>query len=164
MPEAINESSISLEGVSEAGATVYVFLNEKKSEVVAGESGGFNLRVFLLDGENTIYAQAKDAAGNEGQKTQVHTIIFDDEPPALNISNPADGTQFSGSKNQKVSIQGTAEAEASLTINQRFVSIRDDGTFSFDVTLAEGDNSFIILTEDAAGNQTEKNLTLKYSP
>lgn len=40
----------------------------------------------------------------------------------------------------------------------------DEGNFSFSATLAEGENKFLLRAVDKAGNTSEKNLTLKYSP
>ena len=109
---------------------------------------------------NFVFANEK----NEGQKTKEYNLIFDNVEPLLEITSPADGASFSGSKNQKVKIEGKTESDVNLVINERFVTVRDDGTFSFEVTLAEGDNPFNVKASDKAGNATEKNLTLKYAP
>lgn len=164
LPEATSKKSLEVNGRSESGATVLIFLNEEKTELVADENGTFSTKLSLRDGENTIYAYAKDKAGNGGQKTSSVTVNFDDEEPKLEITAPADGTQFTGSKNQKVKIEGNTDAEANLTINERFVTVRADGNFSFETTLSEGDNIFTASATDKAGNETEKIFTLKYSP
>ena len=164
LPEATNETSLAVEGTSESGATVLIYVNEDKTELVADDSGIFTTNISLDDGENVIYAFARDKAGNEGQKTKEYNVIFDNVEPILEITSPADGASFSGSKNQKVKIEGKTESDANLVINERFVTVRDDGTFSFEVTLSEGDNTFNVKASDKAGNATEKNLTLKYAP
>lgn len=164
LPEATNKSSLNIDGMSESGATVSVFLNRNKTEIVANGDGAFTTTLRLNSGDNVIYALAKDAQGNESQKTDEFTITFDNDAPKLEISSPSDGTAFSGSKNQRVTITGQTEADAALTINDKYVSIADDGGFSFSTNLSEGDNTFTVKTVDKAGNTTQKSLTLKYSP
>lgn len=164
LPEATNETSLLVEGVSESGATVEIFLNDKKTEVVADEAGVFTTKLTLLDGENTIYALARDKAGNESQEAKKITVVFDNEDPRLEVISPADGEEFFGSKNQKVTIEGVSETGAALTINERFVGIGEDGSFSFSATLNEGENVFTLKASDKAGNATEKSLILRYTP
>lgn len=164
LPEATNEKSLDVSGKSESGATVFVFLGEERTEVVANDEGVFTTKLTLKKGENSISSQARDKAGNEGQKTQEFKVVYDNDVPKIEITSPADGSEFIGSKNQRVTITGTCSADATLTINERFVSVSDDGSFSSSVNLSDGENKFLLKAVDKAGNQEERNLTLKYTP
>ena len=164
LPEATKEPEIEISGVTEEGATVILTLNGKDEEVVADADGKFRFSYSLRKGENQILAKAKDRAGNESQPTTGITVVFDNEAPKLDISAPADGSQFYGDGQRQLAIKGTTEVGITLTINDRIVKVEEDGTFTFATTLADGENSFNLKSADKAGNQTEKTLKVNFSP
>jgi hypothetical protein len=164
LPEATNKSTLEINGNSEPGSTVKISLNNDNSEVVAGSEGNFILNVKLDDGENTLFAYAVDQAGNESQKTATYRIILDKQNPEIEITKPQDGASFSGSKQRQITIEGKTEVGASISINDRFVLVEDDGSFTFYTTLTEGNNNFDIKSKDAAGNESEKSLTVNFTP
>jgi len=163
LPEYTNEFSVEIKGTTEPGATLILFLNSKEEEAVADKDGEFNFTFKLNKGENSVSLKARDAAGNESQKTDVYKIIFDNEPPGLEITSPEDGKEFYGSKERQVSINGQTEEGASVTINDKIVAVDANGSFTFVTTLSEGENSFTIKAEDRAGNSTEASLTLHFT-
>lgn len=162
--EATNELKIDIKGTTEPGATVTLFLNNKEEEVLADKDGEFSYTFFLNDGANTISAAAKDSSGNESQKTETVRVTYDDDPPALAIIKPEDGSEFYGSKQRQIVIEGTTEPGASININGRVVVVENDGSFAFVTTLSEGENTFNIKAEDQAGNAKETSLTLHFTP
>lgn len=164
LPTAVNKDSLEVTGTSEPGATVTIYLNNKGQDVVAGNDGDFSQTLKLVKGENNIYAQAKDSAGNQSVKTQIYTIAYDTEPPTLEVSAPNDGASFSGSKERQVTISGKVSEGASLTINDRITMVNDDGSFTYLTSLNEGTNSFSLKATDAAGNSTQKSLSVNFSP
>ena len=164
LPEYTNEFSVEIKGTTEAGASVILFLNNDEEELVVNKDGEFNFTFKLDKGENTVSVKVSDAAGNESQVTDTYKIIFDNEPPELEITSPEDGKEFYGSKERQVSINGKTEESASVTINDRIVAVDVSGNFTFVTTLSEGENSFTIKTEDKAGNSNEASLTLRFTP
>jgi len=164
LPEYTNEFSVEVKGTTEAGASIILFLNDDEEELVVNKDGEFNFTFKLDKGENTVSVKASDAAGNESQETDVYKIIFDNEPPELEITSPEDGKEFYGSKERQVSINGKTEESASVTINDRIVAVDVSGNFTFVTTLSEGENGFTIKTEDKAGNSNEASLTLRFTP
>ncbi|OGM15152.1 hypothetical protein A2V56_00395 [Candidatus Woesebacteria bacterium RBG_19FT_COMBO_42_9] len=164
LPEATNKLSINITGSTEPGATVILSLNTKEEEILANSEGEFTFNFELLNGENSILAKARDDAGNESQKTQTVKIIFDDEAPSLEITAPPDGASFFGSKQRQIVVEGKTEEGTSLTINDRFVLVENDGTFAFTTTLGEGENSFNLKAKDKAENLTEKTIKVSFTP
>lgn len=164
LPEATNKSSVEVLGESEPGATIILTFNRDEVELVTDNEGSFRRTFELNKGENTLRASAKDSAGNESQKTDAVSIIFDDENPSLIISSPADGASFFGSKQRQLVVEGSTDSGASLSINDRFVLVEEDGTFAFATTLSEGENTFNLKALDKAGNQTEKSFKVTFSP
>ena len=164
LPDFTNSTSLEVMGTAEPGATLILVLNNQEKETLVNKEGEFALTIELKKGENKLFAYARDAAGNESQKTQIQKIIFDDQAPDLEIASPQDGQQFYGSKQRQINIRGQTEEGASVTINERIVAVNSQGEFSFTTTLAEGENQFTIKAEDRAGNSTEKTLTLYFTP
>jgi bacillopeptidase F len=164
LPEATNVLKLEIKGSTEPGASVVLFLNNKKQELVANRDGYFSYDFSLNQSENTISALAQDSAGNESQKTETYTVIFDNVEPSLEITSPEDGSEYYGAKQRQVVIEGKTEERVTLKINDRLVIIDEDGSFAFATSLSEGENTFKILAEDQAGNSTETSLTLHFTP
>lgn len=162
--EYTNETTIEITGQTEPGATVTIFYNKKREEVLANNNGEFSYGVSLQKGTNTISAQAKDGAGNESQQTELIKVLFDNVPPKLEITKPESESKYFGSKQRQVTIEGTTEANANLTINERLVVVENDGSFAFVTTLSEGENTFNFIAKDQADNSTEASLSLTFSP
>lgn len=163
LPEATSKSAITISGTAEPGVTVIIYLNGEELETLVDNSGEFSHSSGINKGENVVYALAKDSAGNESQTTEEYYIVFDNESPDLEISSPEDGAEFYGSKQRQVTIEGLTEDDVKITVNDRFVVVESDGTFTFATTLSEGENSFAIKAEDKAGNTAEKSITLHFS-
>lgn len=161
--DAVNKSPLKVSGRVEVGNTVVLNLNSNEEELMTEENGNFSLDLSLEKGENTFFAYAKDAAGNLSKETKTYIILFDDEPPEITVDSPKDSSIYYGFKQKNVQIKGTTEADSSLTINDRFVSVSDDGTFSYSYPLDNGENNLKIKAVDKAGNEKETSLKLFFN-
>ena len=164
LPEATNSASLAISGQAEAGAELALFQNgEEKEKTTVGEEGSFSFsQVELEEGENIFLARAYDEARNESQASLVQTVIFDKEPPALEIESPGDGQMINDKK--EMIIKGKTEKEAVVAVNERQVIVGLEGNFEADYFLTEGDNEIIVVAKDKAGNKTEKTIKVKYQP
>jgi hypothetical protein len=163
IPDAVNKPNLSISGTAEPEATVILTFNDSEEEVISTSDGTFTFSLTLKKGENTLVAKAKDSAGNESVSSDKYTVLYLSDTPSLEITSPSDRSQYFGTKQQQVAIKGKTDIGVSLTINDRWVKVADDGTFSSTVSLNEGDNTFNIKAIDKAGTVTEKNLTFTYS-
>lgn len=159
-----NQENLNITGNTEAGATVNLTFNGASEDTLADKDGRFQFSVKLLNGENTYSAMATDAAGNVSQKTQTYALTFDNKPPELTIASPNDGSQFFGSNQRQVTINGNTDTGSQITINDRFVTVDDTGKFQYTTTLNDGENKFKVKSTDQAGNTTEKEITLTFTP
>lgn len=163
-PDFTNQTVISLGGSAEPGAIVKLTFNGNEQEVVVDRNGSYSFQnLGLRDGENKFSAFTVDPAGNTSQTTDEKTIVFDNKPPSLGIDSPSDGSTFFGSEQRQVTINGVTDNGASVTINDRIVSIEESGSFQYSTTLSSGENKFTIKSVDQAGNSVEKSLTLNFS-
>ncbi|MBL7150312.1 hypothetical protein ISS86_00045 [Candidatus Microgenomates bacterium] len=165
LSETTNVNKISLQGFAEPGATVKIFINQTlEKEIIAEADGSFSTEITNLSpGKNRIKTKALDQAGNESKYSGVIIINYDTSPPELEIESPENGTSFSGEE-KEIKITGSTEPEATLKINSRLIILDSDGHFSHSLNLEEGENKILIIAEDPAGNKTEKEITLSYSP
>jgi hypothetical protein len=131
--------------------------------LLANNEGEFNLSLTLRDGLNKISVIAIDTSGNESRNTQFE-ITFDNENPDIEMIKPDDGSSYFGPKQHQLIIEGITESNAKLSINGRWVVVDSDGTFSYAITLEEGDNHFTITAEDESGNTSEKSISVTYTP
>ena len=163
LPEATNDERIEIKGTSEPGSTAILILNNEKIETIVNDKGEFNYTFNLDNGENTIIAQSKDREGNVSAETDEYAVVYDNEPPEVEIKSPGEGERFFGLKERQIIIEGSTEQNVNITINDKFVAVDSDGTFAFATTLKEGDNEFKIKVTDNAGNTTETGLKVNYS-
>ena len=98
---------------------------------------------------------ATDTSGNKSFDSKKLTIVYDIEPPEIEITSPQNEQSFSGTANKQINIEGKTDAGVKVTINERIAIVNSDGNFRLSTTLADGDNEFTVLAEDEAGNSSE---------
>ena len=101
----------------------------------------------LAEGVHTVQVQAGDFAGNIATTTWTFTV--DSKAPGITITSPMPGLVTSASS---VTLQGTTEVEATVTVAGQPVVLDANGGFSAVLGLVEGTNSFEVIATDAMGN------------
>ncbi len=140
--DLVNTNVVEVTGTAEVGAALVV-----NGFVVTVDSGGdWAIDLAFADGTHTITTTATDAAGNVA--TDVRSVTVDTTAPVLSVTSPA----FSLTNTATVTVEGTTEVGADLTVNGVSVTVQSDGSFSADVTLVAGSNEIEVEATDAAGN------------
>jgi hypothetical protein len=165
LTDATSSASVRVEGFAEEGATVQLFVNEKKSaETITENNGEFVINSLPLSaGENQVYAVSIDPAGNKSQDSHIMKITYDAFPPTLEINSPKDRSSFYGNKERTVTITGKTEANAKIKINNNLVITSQLGEFSYQFTLDPGENEITVIAQDKAQNERAEKLKLTYS-
>lgn len=162
-PVATNSAQIKISGYASPMAKIILTVNGNSSETpIADSDGYFETGIPLEKGENFVSVKYTDTSLNESRESQSITIVRDDESPLLTIESPSDWAIFHGQDQKTVEIKGKTESEVSLTINNRYVSVQSDGSFSSKFQLNEGENEITVLAKDKAGNLTEKKIILRW--
>jgi len=162
--EATNSATISLSGFAESESTLKLFFNNEEKEVLVDNSGTFIFNdLKLKEGQNRIYAVAIDKVGNESSDSKRVSVLYDNEAPELEINQPQDGETITDDNN-KIEIVGQTEEGTDVLVNDHFVVVDSEGNFNYQISLDKGENEIKVLTEDSAGNQTEKIVKINYSP
>ncbi|MBI2040306.1 hypothetical protein HYT18_04475 [Candidatus Microgenomates bacterium] len=153
--EATNSPQINIQGYASPNILVRLYLDEGSTKEVNAQSDGSFLieNVELALGTNNIWGKTVDEKGKESLSSKTIKIIFDNEKPLLEVTEPEDGKQISGERRLKLT--GKTEAEAKVFINDSRVIVDKDGNFSTDQSLNDGENIFTIKAIDQASNSSE---------
>ncbi len=163
IPAFVSKQELTVSGTTEAGSKVTIYVNENQTKVETDTNGKFETEINLKKGENSIYAKATDTDNNTSEQSKTIKVVLDTESPDLTITTPPNNSSFFGSKQKELTIEGTTDTGATVTVNEKIASIDDSGKFKTNISLSNGDNEVIIKATDQAGNTTEKTLFISYS-
>lgn len=163
LPIATNSAGLKLTGTATANDTLIVYLNDAEmKKITVAKDGNFEITGFdLKEGENTISAKVMDDKGNLSELSNIVTASFSKTPPPLDITGPSDNSTIYGD-NSTITVSGKTKEDTTVTVNDRFVVVQNDGSFSLNYRLNEGDNTLKIVATDQAGNQTTVERRVKY--
>lgn len=164
LPDFTREAELSLSGrvpsfALAPGRSVEIVLN---AAVVANaqldSTGTFASTLTLKDGANAIGLSL--LSGKDVVARSAYTVIFDREPPTLELLAPTTGATVEG---PNVVVQGKTEIGAVVTVNGRFIVPAQDGSFAETFTPPVGPVAISVVAQDRAGNETtaKANVTLR---
>jgi hypothetical protein len=106
---------------------------------------------LTIQGGNTLTVVATDAGGRSSTVTR--SVTFDNQPPVLAVSAPADG---SATQATTVTVTATATDATALTVNTNGTPLTpgSGSSYSGSVALSAGANVLTTTATDAAGNAT----------
>jgi hypothetical protein len=155
LPIATPSGKLLITGRGQANATVVLYINDTESKSVSiGKDGTFLISsLSLAEGNYAIKAKTKDQTGKQSDfSNEVHTQIKR-HPPILEITKPTDNITINNEDNI-ITIEGKTEENTDIRINERFVVVKPDGSFSYPFPLQNGENNLEIKAIDQAGNTT----------
>ncbi len=162
LPSATNSASIIITGSAKKGQTIELYINRtKKATMTKIDKDGFEFTQDLKKGENLIQVKAKEE-DKESDFSNFYTVNFQNEPPKLELSSPADGDSFHR-EDKSANVRGQTDAGVTVTVNGFFAVIDESNNFSYTLPLHDGDNDIQIIAQDQAGNKTEKKIRVNYS-
>ncbi len=163
--EATSTASIVIKGYATPKSKVKIYLDDSLvSEADSDSDGSFTSNsINLLEGTNNIYGKTVDDKKNESLPSKKIQVFYSGEKPNLEISEPEDNKEIKGG-DKKVLVRGNTDPENELTINGFRVILSPDGTFSSEISLAEGDNTITIAAVNKVGNSTSIEKRVKYVP
>jgi hypothetical protein len=158
----INPDSITL---TVGGASVSASVITKEA-VTGGYKCSYTPSSAIADGNCTVTIRVSDYDGNTSDTASV-TFKVDTTPPVLNVTSPsADGSYTNQSKftvTGKTSDSNSSPVTVAITVNgtsQGTVTVSADGSFSKEVTLAEGTNTIVVTSTDKAGKVSTVTRTI----
>ncbi|HVR39090.1 MAG TPA: hypothetical protein VMU84_08330, partial [Thermoanaerobaculia bacterium] len=146
-----NGSPIAANALFNRNVTPVIRASDPKATINATKNGApFTSGTAITeDGSYTITAKATDAFGHESA-TATATFRIDKTPPAIRITEPADGMKLATAT---ITVRGTVSADARVvSVNGVAATLPGDGTFTATITLDGSDNAIVAFAADEAGN------------
>ena len=143
--QRVRENALTVEGVTDLGATVLVA--GSPTPILVDGQGQFSFLHRLEEGTNRLEIVSTDDAGNTASIQREISLIT--TPPELEIISPTDNAWV----NKTVTtISGRTSPNVELSINNEIVQVAADGAFFHQITLEEGDNLIRATATDDVGN------------
>lgn len=134
----------------------FALLTAKGMTAAADAKGQVPLLLPIDEGTNNVEILVTTVAGTTA--TWKGTIIKDTKPPEILLNVPLVTNQ------QTYVMRGSVDPGSTLTINETVVPVAGDGSFQQSVSLTEGKATVVkAAATDAAGNRSEKTVSLTYS-
>jgi hypothetical protein len=118
----------------------------------------YSVPVDLPDGRYYLRLSTFDGLA-AGKPSRTVNFSLDRRAPEIKLSAPTG----EASDARQVVLRGSLSEKAPLTINGAIVTGEADGSFKYPVTLAPGDNRFVLIATDEAGNTGTLVKKLTYS-
>src|SRR5574341_1084920 len=150
----LNTQPISVSGTVDDGSAA-VTVNGQAVAVTGGAFGPAN--VSLVEGENTLLVEARDAAGNIGRESI--TVTLDTISPEIRVTSPEANAYLN---TPTITVSGTVvdANPAGLWINEAPVILSGQSFSKTGVALTEGQTTVTLRAADLAGNEATINVPL----
>jgi hypothetical protein len=160
IPTATNSAQFVVSGSVNNFQTVEFYVNDKQVKSINNVSDSYSETIGdLQKGKNTVYIRAITKDKKHEKKSDLNTVVYKNDPPKLDISEPSDGAKTS---QPSIKVAGTTDKEVFVKINDSPVVVDATGGFQESLHLQEGDNKITVTAQDEAGNITKKELTVNY--
>ncbi len=160
IPSATSSSSILFSGSALSFDSLEIYLNDEKRDEITISDTFISEVQGLEKGSNTLYFIAKSSKTKKTEKTQEFDIVFKDEKPKLEVSEPGENAR---TNKEDIRITGSTDREVTIRINNQPIVVDAEGKFTTLFRLKEGENKIEVTAEDIVGNQEKKSLTVTYS-
>jgi hypothetical protein len=162
-PEATSSADIIISGIASKEQTVVLYINDELIDTLnADDKGKFSFKEVIKPGENTIKAKAVTDE-KESDFSNAIVTAFKSAPPSLTVNSPSNNQSFSQDQNV-ADVKGVTDAEVKVTVNGFWAITDDNGNYRYSLTLQNGENKIKVIATDIAGNKSEKEIKVTYSP
>lgn len=156
-------NGLTLTGTAEAGSTVTIYEGATVRGSGVATGGNYSIDISLTEGVHTVAARAVDVAGNtsalsSGLTITVDTSIVTPSVPDLSIVDDTGASSGDNITNLTtgLTLSGTAETGVTVAIKEGASVlgsvVASAGTYTIDLTLAEGSHDLTATATDTAGN------------
>lgn len=162
MSEATNSAKIIVSGYAGEKQTVNLYVNGKladKTTVKKNKQFVFS-DIEVEKGSNEIKVRAVAENKKESDYSSITKITYIDKPPTLDITSPQDG-QTVTKNNGQIQISGKTDPGVKITVNDFWAIVQDDGTFTYMLSINDGETVIKIEATDDANNKTSKEIKVK---
>ncbi len=165
VPTATFSAQISISGTGVKDNKIKLYVNDRLvDDTTLVSDTNFTFKdVLLTKGENIIHAKSITKDNKQSDFSNTLVISYKDSTPTLTIDSPKDNQAFSKDENS-ANVSGKTDPKVRVYVNGFWAIVDDSGKFSYILPLKSGENKISISAVDEAGNKTEKELKVTYSP
>ncbi len=128
-------------------------------EIRLTNKGDFKLPINPIEGINAFHFKAIDNAGNYTELN--HDLWLDTQAPVITINSHQHAHEYqSGIHGLSGKVIDNHSGTASLRINDKEITLTDEGFFNASIHLQKGENIFSLEARDKAGNSSFLSLIL----
>lgn len=163
LPEATHSATLTITGKATPKTQLILYLNDSEyKKISVSDDGTFSVAdIPVEEGMVRINSKLVDEKGNSSDLSNILSTIIDHKPPTLTISKPDDGAKIQDGTH-KATIEGITDTESRVTINDRIVVVRGDGSFVYTIAITDGENALHIVAVDPAGNRVTNDRRVIY--
>ena len=165
LPNATNSAQTIISGNALSKQIVNLYINDELiKKTKTKNDGSFVFEdIRLSKGENSITVKALTEDKKESDFSVPIVISFKDKLPSLLVESPDEKQSFSKDENI-IKISGKTDKGIRVTVNDFWAIVDESGNFSYQLPLQNGENTIKIVATDDAGNKTETERKVIYSP
>jgi len=158
---ATNSAVVNLSGTAQGKEQVILYVNNSPVDTIdVKDDGTFVFKnVTLSPGENTIKGKVKKD-NKTSDFSDSFTITFANKAPTLTVDTPHEGDIVHQST---IQVYGKTDPDDNVTVNGFIAIVDNNGQYSYNLALTPGDNQVRIISQDSAGNQSERDLKVTYN-
>lgn len=163
IPDATQSAKISFSGSApDKNGTIEIYVNDELAkEIAIKDKLDFNVQSLSVSkGQNTIKARFSKEGKTSSFTPDFQTNYLLDKPK-LDVSFPSDNVSFTKA-DKTITVTGQTDTDNTITVNSFRAIVENDGKFSYQLTLNEGDNQINIEAQNPAGATTQKQLKVTY--
>lgn len=163
--EATSSAKLQISGYATPDSEVEIYVDDElKDTAKTNPEGRFSTsQIELTPGTNNISGRTVLENNKKSLPSKNIKLIFSDEKPKLEVTEPGDGTNIKGG-DKKVRVSGKTDPENSISVNGATVIVNGDGNFSTTADLNDGDTIILIQAVNQVGNITKIERKVNYSP
>lgn len=164
LQSATNSANINVSGVAGEKQIIELYINDELiGKTEAEKDGSFEFKEVKLAGKDN-YLKAKATFENaESDFSKSFFVSFKETNPNLSLDSPKEDQSFTSDSNP-IEVKGKTDSGIKVTVNDFWAIVDENGNFSYILTLKEGENKIEVTVVDEAGNKTEKEVKVNYSP
>lgn len=141
------ESTLAIEGTTDPNVKIWV--TGDPTPLTVNTNGVFRINRSLDEGQNPLEVRAVDKAGNE--TLIFRTITLRTQEPELTLLEPAENNTFVN--NNLLTVRGIVPPDVKVSISGRDAVVNENGEFTLDLVLDEGENQLNVVAVDPVGNE-----------
>ncbi len=163
---ATSSAEITIVGTAQKDQKVKIYVNDAiqdETKVTANDSFKFT-SIILDEGANRIEAVAITKDNKKSKLSDPIMVQYIKDPPKLDVSSPTENQEIRGGEHNPTTVRGKSDAKASITVNGFWAITDSNGNFHYNLPLRDGENTIQVIATDPAGNKTEKQMKVTFTP